>query len=253
MSKSERTPILPRPASPRRFVVLDIETRMDEFARKIASDGRPAGKTHIREVVCASMVRLEFDEAFNVISSKLESFHQDEFDEPTILSNVDDWLETNTAAGGELVTYNGLFHDLPILRGRLVRWWHFGAAGIRHHFNHGHLDLAEWLRAGGRGFPSLRDACAGIGISIKPPTFLGRQSNLAPYEVLKCELDVLGTAILLFHYLAEIEGSDKPLARGLIGLGKEVRLLARGKQHLETLALNPVFARAPAPWGRRTS
>jgi hypothetical protein len=222
---------------------------MDEFARRIVSGGKPAGKTHIREVVCASLMALEIGPDGELGRAALESFHMDDFDEATIISNVDDRLSRAAQRGATLVTYNGNFHDLCVLRTRLLRWWHFEETGVASYIERDHLDLADWMRAGGRSFPSLRDACAGLGVSIRCPTFLGRQNDLPPFECMKCELDVLGTAILLLHYLAAEKRSAEPLTKGLPRLGRMVKELAKERQHFECLSANPIFAPKAAPWG----
>lgn len=234
---------------PSDFLVLDIETRPDDFALRVMGPNATARSAHVREVVCASALKLKIGKDFTVSSAKLMTWDTREIAERDLLANLDAAAASHGSTAGWIATYNGTSHDLPALMTRQLRWWLIPSRGVGPFLLRNHVDLARWLGHGGYRFPSLRDACAGLGISIRPPTFLRCNIELEPYEVMKCELDVLGTTVLLLYCLAANFGDQHSLATAIATFGEEASQLAIGRPHLEAFALNPSLRGPAVPWG----
>lgn len=234
---------------PSDFLVLDIETRPDDFALRVMGPNATARSAHVREVVCASVLKLKIATDFTVSRVRLMTWDTRDLGERDLLTNLNDTAALHGSAAGWIATYNGTSHDLPALMTRQLRWWLIPSRGVGPYLESNHVDLARWLGHGGYRFPSLRDACAGLGISIRPPSFLRCNVELEPYEVMKCELDVLGTAVLLLYCLADRFGDQRSLATAIATFGEGAGEVAIGRPHLEAFALNPSLRRPAAPWG----
>lgn len=234
---------------PSEFLVLDIETRPDDFALRVMGPNASARSVHVREVVCATTLKLKVAPDFTVSSLAMHTLDTRDLVERDLLASLDTMTAAHGSNAGWIATYNGTSHDLPALMTRQLRWWLIPSRGVAPFLEKHHVDLARWLGHGGYRFPSLRDACAGLGISIRPPSFLRCNIELEPYEVMKCELDVLGTAVLLLYCLADQFGDQRSLANAIATFGEEAGLLAIGRPHLEAFALNPSLRRPTAPWG----
>lgn len=238
-------------ANSRRSCVLDIETIPDRHGRILA--GRrgavPIGSP-LHAILNVSVLTFALGRDGQVGDFDLISFHADEYIEPDILLMTEQILADVSASRGLLVTFNGRRHDLPVLRMRQLRWWQCASAGIRG-FAAGegdHMDVMATLAAGGNRFATLADACGAVGFSIFGMTPIGRTTE-TPKALEKCELDVVGTAVLMLHLLAERAGSDEPLRRGMPVLGDYLRTLAGRRPHLEHFALNPLLRPDALAWG----
>jgi hypothetical protein len=159
-----------------------------------------------------------------------------EFD---ILMRLDELLAT-AAAGAALVTYNGLAHDLPVLRRRCARHWMFGLPGVAAAAAMDHLDVMLRQRLGRRDkMPSLREACAGLGISTADPrTATG--PAIAP-DVVKCQADVVATFLLALFEMAIDRGSEDVLVAGWEGLSAHLGAARPRALHLEHFRDHPLL------------
>lgn len=236
----------------KRCAVLDIETAPDDYAFTLSRRTRAAPRgSPIHEVINASL--LTFVEAPNgrLTDFQLTSWHRAEYEERDILANLEAGLSPLIGARGRLVTFNGAGHDLPTLRRRQLRWWMCEAEAIDR-FQAGdaeHLDIM--LAMAGTGcearWPTLADACASVGFSLLGPTPVGRVSTL-PRETIKCELDVVGTAILMFYVLASRRRSREALENGLPSLGRFLRGLAPTRHHLSRFATSRLLSDDACAW-----
>lgn len=235
----------------KRSCVLDIETIPDRHGRILA--GRrgtvPIGSP-LHAILNVSLLTFTLGQDFELANLDLVSFHADEYDEPDILRMTERVLADVANSRGLLVTFNGRRHDLPVLRMRQLRWWQCANSGIRG-FAAGegdHMDVMATLAAGGTRFATLADACGAVGFSIFGMTQIGRTTE-TPKALEKCELDVVGTAVLMLHLLAERARSDVPLRRGMPVLGDYLRTVAARRPHLEHFALNPLLRPDALAWG----
>lgn len=235
----------------RRCCVLDIEVTPDHHARVLAGRrGAVPMDSPLNRIVNASVMTFRRDGDGRLADFDLVSFHTDVYQEADVVANVDRVLAGVHADGGMLVTYNGIAHDVPILRGRQLRWWQCSAVGVAA-FAEGkgdHLDLMIEVAGSGRRWAKLSDACASVGFSLRGPVPIGGERTL-PYEVEKCELDVVGTTVLLLYVLAARSRSDEPLSRGLPALGRRLRQIVAGRPHLERFALSPLLGEDACAWG----
>lgn len=235
----------------RRCCVLDIETIPDRYARTLAGRrGAIPGESPLHEVRTISMLRFIAGSDGALRSFDLVSWHANDYAEPDMLAMADETLAGVLSDDGVLATFNGIRFDLPTLRLRQLRWRQCVGTSIRT-FARGagdHMDVMRELASGGMRFPTLADACAAVGFSIRGMTPIGTEPGV-PYEVEKCELDVLGTTVLMLHLLAERRASVEPLVRGLPTLGDYVRQVAVRRPHLERFALNPLLREDARAWG----
>lgn len=241
-----------RRGSARRCVVFDLETAPDRHAvalsrrRAAAPRGSP-----LLEVVGASAITFVERADGSLSGFDLRSWHQDDYREDDVLANLEAVLEPVVEDGGAVVTFNGTGHDLPVLRGRQLRWWQAEAGSVER-IRAGQADHVDVMLAlsgsGDARWPTLADACASVGFSLHGPNAAGRTSR-TPRETEKCELDCVGTAILYLYVLAGRRRSVEPLRRGLPALGDFVRRVAAGRPHLERFALSRLLAPDAVAWG----
>ena len=231
------------------LLVLDIETRNDDMARRLARRTSPRSTLHLREVVSVScLIRSPVNKGGDW---SLETFHRDDLDESDLLENVHERVLLNAASGGALITYNGKDYDLPLLRARQVRWWQCEQTAFLLYLEGTlpHIDVFDEFTRGGRRFGSLMDACASVGVSLVGPKRLALDRSAIPLEQEKGETDVVGTAIALFYVAADRARSNVHLANGLAYLGAFVRAKALTSPHLRALAHNPMLNDACRAWG----
>jgi Predicted 3'-5' exonuclease related to the exonuclease domain of PolB len=236
----------------RRGVVLDIETAQDDYAHTLSRrrGGAPRGSP-IHEVVNASVLSFLEHADGSIDGFQLCSWNQPEYGEADILAAVDDALVGVTRDGGRVVTFNGTGHDLPTLRMRQLRWWLCDANGVERvqSGEADHMDIMLAMSGGGEGrWPTLADACASVGFSLMGPYGASRESPI-PRVVEKCEIDVIGSAILMHYVLAARSRSRDPLQRGLPAFGRFVRSVATTRPHLERFALSRLLADDAMAWG----
>lgn len=221
-------------------LVLDIEARSDEVARRLARRTTGGLPLLLREVVSVSCFSLHLAGDADWC---LESFHRDDMSEAQILAAVDEIVGRTSRADGALVTFNGLEHDLPLLRSRQLRWWQCHHAGLLSYIDGQlpHIDVMRSLARGGTRFTRLVDACASLGVSLAGPTRLEADREV-PYETEKGELDVVGTAILYFFLIADRTADRQMLAGHLQKLGCYLRKQARCRPYLRGVAASSIFS-----------
>lgn len=220
-------------------LVIDVEARSDDLARRLSRRTSGSLPLLLRQVVSVSCFRLDFASDRNWC---LETFHSDELSEPQILADVDRIVGTVAGAGGALVTFNGQEHDLPLLRSRQLRWLQCSNQGLLPYLDGTlyHVDVMRALSRGGSRYLRLIDACASLGLSLVGPTRLEADRRI-PVEQEKGELDVVGTALLYLFLLADRLADRDLLAKGLESLGSYLRKQAVVRPHLRGLAASPIF------------
>ncbi|WP_326522931.1 hypothetical protein [Sphingomonas sp.] len=233
--------------------MLDVEAAPDRFARLLTgrrNGGAVPKGSPLNEIINVST--LEFVRGPDGVCTgyQLTSFHRDEYSEQDILANAETAL-TRVAEGGLLATFNGKAYDLPLLRLRQMRWWQCesGAAEAIAGGTAEHIDVMMDLSMDGAlRWASLEDACASVGFALRGPAVAGRGPAL-PYEVERCEVDVIGTAILLLYVMARRERSTVPLRRGLPAIGDLLRGPCAGRAHLHRFADSELLEADAMAWG----
>lgn len=232
----------------RRFCVLDVEARLSPDAvLRVPRDRRPTiERVGLQEIyACATLV---FDQAADGAFSnfELECRELGDGGEAALLMSAAGRIDDEHNRGSVLSTYNGSY-DLAALRRRAGRHWLFDRfqcpawrmPGDRH------LDLMLINSYGGGRYPSLVDACAGFGFDAWPPVPLLKLKG-PPIGGDKCVLDVVATAVLLFHELSFREGSPIPLARGWSSLANALRPILIDRPHLAPIVRHPAVKEALA-------
>ena len=232
-----------------RRCVLDLEVAPDRHACVLSGRRTVPRGSPLNEIVNASVLTFEEQRKGGFGSFRIASWHRDSFEEQDLLVNVEAELAA-VEVDGVLVTFNGRAFDLPILRQRQLRWWMCEAASVAviNDDPRAHVDVMLDLSLGGVGrWPSLSDACASVGFSLKGPSTAMRPDAL-PYETERCERDVVATAILYFHVLSAARRSVQPLLDGLPALGAFLASVGGGGHHLQRFARSALLS-ARAPWG----
>lgn len=235
------------------LLVLDIETRADTLAQRLAR--RPGAKSiHLRELVSVScLVRLEAHQQPRWL---LRSFHREDLSEKDMLENLHAMVEDLSAADGTLVTYNGIAHDLPVIRQRQLRWWQCDRPALLDYMegHRLHVDVMRSFVWSGPKFATLTDACASVGFALAGPPRLATHRVEAPYERQKSELDVIGAAIAFFYVAADRARSNQVLSEGLLSLLEFLQGIESVYPHLAHLTASPSFSspedRSVFPWAR---
>ena len=230
--------------------VLDIETRPDKFARTLAGKKVLKATSPLHEIINISTLRLEFDIDDRVIGVRLATWNEARYREPDILANASEAIREAISSGGEVVTYNGKRFDLPLMRLRQMRWWQCSHEALRRASTRAgpHFDVMEALAGGLSQMPSLAEACAMIGFSLKGPARATNDYEVA-HEIEKCETDVVGTAILYLYCLADRNGRPDLLGVNLTAVGSYLRTVAGNRQHLLRFAKSPLLGERACPWG----
>lgn len=223
------------------MLVLDLETLPNAKAVAIAPRGRELSRSALHHITAFSCLSASEDEVGRWSGLALRSSAGgDEFD---LLMEIDASIADVVDAGGTIITYNGISHDMAVLRRRAAAHWMFGLPGIGRLEAVAHRDL---LRAHHRGrrdaMPSLRDACAGYGI----PTdhrLVGRNGGLEG-PVRKSQVDVVATFLLTLYEFAIERGDDAPLLGGWTALAEHLATPAVRAPHLDQFRWHPLLAAA---------
>lgn len=207
-----------------RILVLDLETRDDILLTGMITSAR-AGKPFVQMIAGYSALSANEKTPGEWTVESLASSTDDEND---ILAAIDAALQP----APRLVTYNGLRHDLPVLRRRIMRLRRYELAAALGAADLPHLDLYAFPRVPPGGHHgSLQDRCAGLGIDSK--TYLDGNGDTRSRSALKSEVDVVATFVLLLHELAAARAHGPTWGRGLEALraGENGRLATMGHLH----------------------
>lgn len=188
--------------SPRLIAAIDLETVPDPLAEGLVAFARPTRRAHsalhrIDAFAWVAMVE-KADGEWKVDRLTSEGDGTDEFD---LLLSLDELVRDLRERNGQLCSWNGSRHDLPMIFRRATRHWMFDLDGLFPPSPIHHLDLMS-AGAGLResDWPKLREACAGVGISCNPtPDGLALIGNP---RVRKAEVDAIATLLLRLHQLA---------------------------------------------------
>lgn len=201
--------------APMLLAALDIETAPEPAAMDLLS-GRGHPNTRniaVHAITAAAWLSLgeQEDGTWQVKRCRSWGAPDDEFE---ILLALDRELFDLASLSGQLVTYNGLRHDLPVIRRRAARHWLFEMSGL---FPKQAIDHRDVMRVAGLGigdWPKLREACAGIGLSCDPDDDpIGHGQTLSSRRR-KAEVDVYGTMILRLFELATERRDIRTLTEG---------------------------------------
>lgn len=215
---------------------LDIETAPDPEAARLLAFARPSAKSHaaIHRIIAAAWLRASENEDGRWTIDAFGSC-SDDAGEDGILASLDGQLRATASADGEISTYFGAHHDLPVIRRRAIRHWMFGADGIFPQTPIRHVDLIRHGEHSFRDWPKLREACAGLGIPCDPTSTDG--DAIHP-NARKAEVDTAATWLLRLHLLATERGSRNVLVEGWSALREHIRRVRPNAGHLRQFTLS---------------
>ncbi len=225
--------------------VLDIETAPDPFALSLAGlrhSDRANGAAALHQITDASVLHAREDEDGSWKAFELSSFTIKDSSEDELLQSIDQHLHRLREQNGKIVTYNGVRHDLPVLRRRAARHLMFDGSWILPDDDISHYDLMLMAPGGRSGsWSKLRDTAAGLGIPVayQLPT---RGIGTATAGVRKSQVDVVTTFLVLLHDVALRRGSGEPLRRGWRALSKYIKTMGPHGDHLAQYRRHPLGA-----------
>lgn len=245
----------------RRGLVLDIETAPDRTAVTAAGRTPRTASVWLHRIVAVSLLSfaeqaapIGFDDFALATILALPDGHRGHGDlladadamEATLLDAVErafgDLGET-----GQLITFNGAQHDLPMLQ--IARWRHglFSKSRMapwQHQAADQHHDVMERLCTTGlRRWPALVDACAAFAIPCDP-TLQPEQGALLNPAIRKSQTDVAATFLLYLMVEAGRHGSAAVVDRGWTALATHLLRTAPTLPHLTQFAFAPRARRA---------
>jgi hypothetical protein len=223
--------------------VLDLEVKPDPQAVALAVARGSRMRPGLQMITAITMLSVEEDATGAWMGHRLRSFGlpDPEFE---LLMQLDEALAEFEERSPLLVTYNGIAHDLGVLRHRGARHWLFGLPGLDLLDRCQHRDM---MRTGTRGWrdawPTLRDALAGLGIAADPMVASGASRSVEA-AVRKCEVDVVGTYLLLLYELAIERGDPAVLVSGWSALSDYLGRPPVAAPHLNQFRRNPMLREA---------
>jgi len=226
------------------FGVLDIETRPDPLALTLMRqrDGARAPAA-LHQLTAASLLVASMDADGAWSDMQLVSLCEPEAGERRMLIEIDEILAELFRDGGTCVTFNGMSHDLPTLRRRAARHHLFHLEGINPNRPIQHIDLMRRCTRGWRDdWPSLKAACAGLGIPVNHMLADPRSPGV-PATQRKCETDVVCTFLLLLHELAIAYRDHAVLERGWKALAELLNPRSHPAHLAQFAHAIPTFAR----------
>lgn len=214
--------------------VIDVETAPDPIAASYAAvRGRSTDdKTALHRLTDASMLFAREDADGGWSGFDLRSFTIEDDDEERLLRNIDGQLQRVGDGVGRLASFNGISHDLPVLRRRAARHLAFDLPGIFPVRDQAHLDLMRIVPSPRPWRPgSLRDQAAGLGMPVAYQ--FGRDGIGARSKgIRKSQVDVSATFILMLYEIAARRGRADPVIRGWRAFGDYIRRMGPHGEHL---------------------
>lgn len=191
------------------MLVLDLETTPDPAAVAIAGHENQIKRNALHRIAGFSALAVDETEPGKLGGFRLLSGADG--DELSLIKMMLGAVSLVNSAGGGVVTYNGLHHDLPVLRQRIKANWAFDLEGASNLDSVPHIDLMRF-RPSNDHHPnwSLRDACAGLGIPLDHRA-MPQTAHPLPVAVRKSQNDVVAALLLLLHEAALARGSASTL------------------------------------------
>lgn len=233
------------------LATIDIETAPDPQAiDMLAGRDGPSRNVAMHLISAAAWLVMSEDAAghWSVDELGSEGAPTDEFD---ILLSINRVMRTLLDADGELATYNGVRHDLPVIRRRASRHWMFGQDGLFPPTPIRHRDVMRSPGLGIGDWPKLREACAGLGFTCdaeQDPIGSGR--TLIPRRR-KAETDAVATMIIRLHELAADRRDPGTLAHGWTALARHILVKPELRPHLVQFTTSPDLEAAAKRFGEK--
>lgn len=219
---------LTRPLGP--IMILDIESAPDPRSVAIAGRGSQISRAALHRLMAASTLSVTEDEDGAWTDIEITSAAGPT--ELPLLAGIAKRIELLAAAGGTLVTYNGVRHDLPVLCRRAQANWAFNLEGIAVMATLPHVDLIHHGCGRARTPAALRDACAGLGITMNH-LIVPREADPLAATIRKGQCDVSATFLLLLHEVALARRAARPLVAGWRAFSERIERDDLRAPHLE--------------------
>lgn len=225
---------------PLTIAAIDLETAPDPQAIDLLAGQKDGGRRHVatHRISAAAwlVMRESADGWWEIEELDSQGAPTDEFD---ILLSLNRVMRLVLDRAGEIATYNGQRHDMPVIRRRAARHWMFEMDGLFPPHPIRHVDAMRTAGLGIGDWPQLREACAGLGFTCdaeQDPMGAGR--TLIPRRR-KAEVDTVATMIVRLHDLAAERRDVATLARGWKALADHIRHHAAARPHLLQFTSSP--------------
>lgn len=216
--------------------VLDIETALDPISLSILSTRPKDMPTALQRITAASLLwACQEDDGWTIegIETRLATDHFSDEHEEAILELVDTAIGRIVRASGTLISFNGLAHDIPVLRRRAGRHLRFDLANLLTRQPR-HIDLMLGsTRADRSQWASLAHTAVGLGLPVGP---LSRDETLLSFAAQKCEADVVTTFLVALFEISMRTASERPLLLGWAALADRIEFMGARGQHLANFA-----------------
>lgn len=225
-----------------RIAVLDIETEPNPAAISIAPRGGGTNRTSLHRLAGYSL--LCATETDDLQWSDMELHTRSDMPEYDMLFDLDEALTAAQERGATLVSYNGLAHDLPTLRRRVIANWMFALPGLAALSDMPHVDIMRQETRGSRtAWPALADLCAGFGI---PTDYLPVRAVENPPSIphRKSQVDVVATFLVLAHNLSARREESRTVSRAWLALVEFLKRPDVRQPHLAQFVYHPGVERA---------
>ena len=222
--------------------VLDIETAPDPFAIALAGSKEKSKDTTalLHHITDASVLCAHEKPDGTWTNFELKSFTAKGQSETDTLLGIDRYLTRLTSNAGTLVSYNGIKHDMQVVRRRAANHLMFEMPGIFPSVELRHLDLMRVIPTGTQQrWGKLRDVAAGLGIPVSYQT-LSRGMGVATPGIRKSQVDVVATFLVMLYELATWRRDVGPVVLGWGALGKYISEMGPHGDHLAQYRRHPL-------------
>lgn len=216
------------------FAVLDIETMPCQDAMAITVRGACDPKRPALHQLCSAAVLTGTETSDGFKDVEVAVFTRQRLSEVEMLGCLDVVLPDPADSSSKLIVYNGLVHDLRVLRLRLAANWMFSARVLSGWCIPERGRVLDMMVEGfgGRGkYWNLPDLCAGLGFAIRPGLLRrpvsemvakGRWDIVAEHNL----MDVVGTYLAYASWRSLVTGSDRPVATAWVCVAEALSELA---------------------------
>ncbi len=215
-----------------KFVVVDIETAPPRSSASPTELGSAKQTSATHEITAIAVLIASRDAGPSWTVETIQSWDRSRCDEFEILLALNRKLVGLLSAATTVVTFNGIRHDLPVIRRRAAVHRMFDLSAWASLLRCRHRDLmTDGMGGPGAQWMSLRNTCNSLLI---PTESNFAKAAMATTDVArrKCETDVCSTFVLLLYTLAMEAADERELVNGWHALATYTRSQHPDRPHL---------------------